>query len=247
MIALAVVVVVIIGRLAVRRGWRGTKRARSWWEANRAAILAWVRGAPATFIYLAILSVTTWVLVGTNPQVAHALLEDQSTNLHHLSHDPVHVLVRSAFWLSSYELLLWVVLFLVVLAPAEHWLGTSRWLVVFVSGHIGATILTAAGIWLAIRSGVASHRLEDVVDVGVSYGFASLAAIFAFRLEGRWRLIWIATLVAVVVVGIAFDASFTAYGHTVAVVIGFSLYPLTRAPSVRARARLPILDTAHRR
>ncbi len=181
------------------------------------------------------------MLLGANPSVARALLEEQSTNLHHLTHDPVRVLIRSAFWLNSYELLFWVILFVVVLAPAEHWLGTPRWLVVFASGHVGATVLTATGIWLALRAGVTSHRLEDVVDVGASYGFVAIAAVFTFRLAPRWRVLWAAVLVAAVAGGIAIDGTFTAYGHAAALLIGFALCPLTRTPGVRARADLPLL------
>ncbi len=241
MILLVVVAVVLIGRVAVQRDWPGTATVRSWWLTNRATLVAWVRAAPAAFIYLAILTVTTWMLLGASPGVARAVLEEQSTNLHHLTHDPVRVLIRSAFWLNSYELLFWAFLFLIVLAPTEHWLSTSRWLVVFASGHVGATVLTATGIWLAIRGGITSHRLENVVDVGASYGFASIAAVFTFRLARPWRVAWAAALVAAVALGIAIDGTFSAYGHAAALLIGFALYPLTRAPAVRARAALPLL------
>jgi hypothetical protein len=242
-IILAVVAVVLLARIGLARGWPGTERAQRWWSTHRGTVVGWVTAAPATFIYLAILSVTTWVLAGTDSTIAHALLRDQSTNLHHLTQDPVRVLVRSAFWLSSYALLFWAVLFLLVLAPAEHWLGTARWLVVFVSGHVGATLLTAAGIWLAVRSGLAPHRLEDVVDVGVSYGFAAVAAVFTFRLKRPWSVVWAAGLVTAAVLGMFLDGDYTSYGHTAAILIGFALYPITRAPAVRARATLPLLKT----
>jgi hypothetical protein len=191
---------------------------------------------------LAILAVTTWVLTGADPRVSHALLADQSTNLHHLTHDPIHVLIRSAFWLTSYyQLALWAVLFLVVLAPAERWLGTGRWLVAFIAGHVGATLLTATIIWVAIRSGAASHRLEDVVDVGVSYGFFAVAALFTFRFSGHWRWLWATGLILFTTIGVMLDASFTRYGHATALAIGFALFPLTRGPSVLARVTEPLL------
>ena len=195
-----------------------------------------MRGSPATFTYLAILSMTTWVLAGSSPKVVAALLEEQSTNLHHLTRDPVRVLIRSAFWLSGYELLFWAALFLVVLAPAERWLGTARWLVAFASGHIGATLLTSFGIWLAIRTGAAPTRLKDVVDVGVSYGFGAVAALFTYRLAPRWRAVWAGGLIAYAIGGILINRDFTAYGHAAALLIGFALYPLTRAQAVRTRA-----------
>ena len=243
MIILAVVAVVLLARIGFARDWPGTARAHRWWSTHRQTLVGWVTAAPATFIYLAILAVTTWVLAGTDSTIARALLRDQSTNLHHLTQDPVRVLVRSAFWLNSYALLFWAVLFLLVLAPAEHWLGTARWVVVFVSGHVGATLLTAAGIWLAVRSGLASHRLEDVVDVGVSYGFAAVAAVFTFRLARPWRFLWAGGLITAAALGLLLDGDYTSYGHAAAVLIGFALYPITRAPAVRTRATLPLLQT----
>jgi hypothetical protein len=241
MILLVVVALVLLSRLALRHEWPGTSVARSWWAAHRGQIFAFVRASPATFVYLAILTITTWVLRGASPQVDNALLADQSTNLHHLAHDPIHVLIRSAFWLGDYRLLFWAVLFLVVLAPAERWLGTSRWIVAFVSGHVGATLITAAGIWVAIRTGAASHRLENVVDVGVSYGFSTVAGLFTYRLPGRWRWTWAAGLVVWAIGGIVIGGGFTSYGHATALVIGFALYPLSRARAVRARMADPLL------
>jgi hypothetical protein len=244
MILIVGVALVLIARFAIRHDWPGTAPLRSWWRAHRHQLFEFVRGSPATFIYLAILAVTTWVLVGSSPQVVHALLADQSTNLHHLTHDPLHVLVRSAFWLSDYDLLLWAVLFLVVLAPAERWLGTARWIGVFIAGHVGATLLTAAGIWFAIHTGAISHRLENVVDVGVSYGFGAVAALYTYRLPGRWRWLWASALVCFAIGAIAVDGSFTSYGHATAFAIGFALYPLTRAPAVHARGQEPIIPPA---
>jgi hypothetical protein len=244
MFALVLLVAVLIGRVAVRRGWPGTARLTSVWQVHRPALVRFVRGSPATFTYLAILTVTTWVLAGSSPKVVAALLEEQSTNLHHLTRDPVRVLIRSAFWLSGYELLFWAALFLVVLAPAERWLGTTRWLVAFASGHVGATLLTSLGIWLAIRAGAAPARLENVVDVGVSYGFGAVAALFTYRLASRWRGVWAGGLIAYAIGGILINRDFTAYGHAAALLIGFALYPLTRAQAVRARAAQPLILAA---
>ena len=239
MIALVAVLVILIGRLAFSHDWPGTAPLAQWWRTYRPTLVAFVRASPATFVYLAILSVTTWVLVGASPTVVSALLEEQSTNLRHLRQDPLRVLIRSAFWLSGYELLFWAALFLIVLAPAERWLGTVRWLVAFTAGHVGATVMTASGIWLAIKSGVAPERLQNAVDVGVSYGFAAIAALFTYRLPQPWRIAWAAGLIAYASSGIVIDRDFTAYGHAAALVIGFALYPLTRAPGVKARASVP--------
>ncbi len=242
MVLVGGLVFVLVAQIGFRCRWPGTAPARTWWHGHRRELFAFVRGSPATFIYLAILVVTTWVLQDTSPQLRLALLRDQSTNLHHLQHDPMHVLVRSAFWVADARaLLVWSVLFIAVLAPAERWLGTARWIGAMAAGHIGATLLTAVGIWVAIRTGTASHHLENVIDVGVSYGLSAVAALFAYRLPGRWGWLWAGSLVLWVVSSIVIDGSFTSYGHATALAIGFALYPLTLAPAVRSRAEGPII------
>jgi hypothetical protein len=240
MILLAAAALLVLGRYGLRHRWPGSARAIGWWDGHRAQLRILLRRSPATFTYLAILTVTTWVLVGASPSVVDAMLRDQSTNLSHLGQDPVRVLVRSAFWLANYELLFWAVLYIAVMAPAERWLGTGRWLIAFAVGHVGATLLTATGVWLAIRSGVASTRLENVVDVGVSYGFAAVAALFTFRLAGRWRWLWAGALACYVTAGVLIDGNFTSFGHVSAVLIGFALFPLTRDASVRSRRAEPV-------
>lgn len=232
-----------IGRKAYHRGWPGAARLASLWRDHRPHLWAVVRSSPATFAYLGVLTVTAWALLGASSASARAVLADHSTNLHHLAVDPVRVLVRSAFWLDSdYELLLWVVPFVLVLAPAERWLGTARWLVAFAAGHVGATLATGLGIWLAIRSGLAESSLANAVDVGVSYGFLAVAALFSYRLRARQRAAWVAALALIAVIGILANPDFAAVGHAVALAIGFALYPLTRAAPVRHRARRPALS-----
>lgn len=241
MVLLVLVALILVVRYGLRHGWPGSVTVNGWWSHHREQVHAFVRRSPATFGYLAILTVTTWVLVGASPGVVEAMLREQSTNLSHLGRDPIRVLVRSAFWLSNYELLFWAILYVAVLAPAERWLGTCRWLIAFTAGHVGATLLTATGVWLAIRSGIASHHLEDAVDVGVSYGFAAVAALFTYRLSGRWRWIWAAGLLCYVSAGMLLGGSFTSFGHATAVLIGFALYPLTRAAAVQGRRGEPIV------
>jgi len=203
------------------------------WERARPTLWRYISSSPATFIYLGIVIITTWVLLGLGPSLAKAVLEAHSSNLDHLRTDPLRVLIRSAFWVDSYALLPWVVVLAVALAPAERWLGTKRWLVAFLIGHVGATLLTALGLWVAIRTGRAGSNLEGTVDVGFSYGFAAIAALFTYRLSGRLRVRWAVALVALVLAGAAIGHTFTDFGHLVAVAIGFALWPLTREPNRR--------------
>jgi Rhomboid-like protein len=202
----------------------------------RAALRDGVRTAPLTAAYLLVLVVTTWVLQTSSQRIANRLLLEQSTNLHHLARDPVRVLVGSAFWLSAgWQLLAWAPLFAVVLAPVERRLGSGRTTLVFAAGHIGATLLTAAGLWIALRVDIVEKSVVNARDVGPSYGFLAVAALMTAFVDPRLRKPYAAGLVAVVVSLVAVSHSFTDVGHLLATAIGFACLPVAR----RARADLP--------
>jgi hypothetical protein len=151
---------------AITHEWRAGVFIRDRWTRVRPYALSYVRSSPATFLYAGVIMITTWVVAGSNQRLADALLRAQSTNLSNLRHHAIDVLVRSAFW-SGVPYALPVIAFLaIVLAPAEFWLGTPRALAIFAIGHVGGTLLTAAGIAPAVRLGRAptasSERLTSV-------------------------------------------------------------------------------------
>jgi hypothetical protein len=181
-----------------------------------------VRTAPATYVYLFTLCVTTWVLQTSSAPVARRLLLEESTSLDRLEHEPVRVLVASAFWLSqSWQLLAWAVLFTIVLAPAERYLGSRRWILTFAAGHVGATLVTAAVLWLAIHDRWVEARLGRVQDVGASYGFFAVAAALTFAFAGRRRLLYTALLWLAVAVGALLTEGTTTLGHAAAIGLGY--------------------------
>jgi hypothetical protein len=199
------------------------------WAVWRPRALGHVRSAPATYVYLAVLFLTSWILQTSSSRVADALLQERSTNLHHLAHDPLRVLLSSAFWVGSLRVwLAWVVLLSVFAAPVERWLGTTRAVLVFFIGHVGATLITAAGLWVALRSDLVEPSVVYARDVGASYGAAAVAAVLTYRLSGRLRLIYGAALIALVGSILALDHNFTNWGHLIAVVLGLACYPLAR-------------------
>ena len=240
MVLIIAVALLVLVHVAKVRGWPGTRLVAAQCARARPFVVAYVRGSPGTFLYLLVLSVTTWVLLGLTDQTVNSVLTEHSTNLEQLRQNPVRVLIRSAFWADGYLLLAWLVLFALVLAPAERWLGTPRWLIVFVSGHVGATLATAAGLWVLIRWGMASSSLEGVVDVGVSYGFAAVAAVFSYRLAPPGRWYWAGGLLALAVGAAVVGRTFTDFGHLAAVIIGFSMYPISRSVGVRSRRTGPV-------
>lgn len=119
-------------------------------------------------------------------------------------------------------------LFTIVLAPAERWLGTARWALVFAAGHVGATLLTAGGLWAAIKLDAVDESVSRSADVGVSYGFLAVAAVLIYRLPRRLRFPYAAVLGGYLVIALFTRGTFTDGGHPLAVLIGFACYPLAR-------------------
>jgi hypothetical protein len=227
---------------------------QQWWLEARPRLILWVRSAPLTYGYLAVLFVTTWVLASASARLGNRLLLEQSTNLHQLARDPVRVLISSAFWLpGTATLVAWAALLTVVLAPVERRVGSWRLGIVFGVGHVGATLLTAAGLWTALRLDAVEVNVVNAPDVGASYGFFAVAGALTYLLAPRLRLAY-ALLLVIPVAGVAAAFhTFTDFGHLLSILIGFACYRLVRGRSVRAPidVSLPALRgwarTSHRK
>jgi hypothetical protein len=192
--------------------------------------LSLLRAAPATTAYVVVLATTSGLLAVTSNRFDERLLDSLSTNLHQLGHAPVRVLVASAFWLEdSSQLWLWAPLLFVVLAPVERRLGSRRTVVAFAIGHVGATLVVAAGLLIALRIGSVSPIVERARDVGASYGFFAVAALATYLLPRQLRLAYAALLGGSVVLLVATSGTFTDFGHLTAVAIGLACYPLAQS------------------
>jgi rhomboid family protein len=184
-----------------------------------------IRTAPITFAFALIMCLTTCVLALLTERADNNLLLELSTNLDHLARDPVRVLVASAFWVGGvWQLLLWVVLLVAVLAPVERRVGPIRMTLVFAAGHVGATLLVAAGLELALRFGAVNPAVADARDVGMSYGFLAVAAFATYLLEPRVRLLYGAALGSYLAVGVIMSTTFTDFGHLLAVLLGLCCF-----------------------
>lgn len=226
-----VVAVVFFGWMAVRYGWPGGRQL----AVGLRAVRGWAGANPATMLLWLLVALHVWMLAGLPSRLAQAVLRVHSTNLAGLRQDPVSVLFTSAMWTDPGDLLLLTVAAVLLLGPAERWLGTARAVVVFLVGHIGATLLTA--VWLSYRvaHGEVSRSVARTVDVGVSYGTLCLTAVLCYRLPLRWRLPALAVLAGIFVFMYERSDTFTDLGHCLSIGIGLLLYPLTRARAVRAR------------
>lgn len=199
-----------------------------------------LRGAPATLTWLALITLTTVVQVLLPERRATRILRHASTNLKNLLNLRLRVLATSAFWLDGHLVLLqllgWALLFLIVLAPAERWLGTRRWVAAVLFAHLGATVITAARLWILIHLGRQPGSLVSAVDVGVSYGCLGVVGLSTYRFPPGWRWPYAAALAVVFLVILRFERDFVSAGHVAALFIGFACYPLVpTGPGLRVR------------
>ncbi|MDR6974616.1 heme exporter protein D [Streptomyces sp. 3330] len=202
----------------------------------RRAVWAYVRGAPGTYVWLAVLFVTTVALHHMSPEFEQEFLRQRSTNLHELSRHPVRVLVASALWIDGGHWLPYVVLYSVFHAQAERRLGTARWLAVCAAAHVLATLISQGVLAKAIRDGLAPQSAADTLDVGVSYALSGVVAVLAFQIRPPWRYGYLAAVLVFYGFPLTSDPTFTDFGHFVSVVIGLACYPLVRG---RERQRNP--------
>jgi hypothetical protein len=240
-ILLVLLLVSGLGWLIAARNWPGARQLRRLWRRGLPRVREYVRRSPATFVYGAILFVTTWVVAGVAEKVSDELLRSQSTNLENLRTNSVSVLLRSMFWTGSTWLLPLIAALVLVLAPAEVWLGTKRVILVFLTGHIGATLITALAISQGYFAEAGGHVDRDI-DVGLSYGALCVIGLFAYRLPPRWRIPYaLMALAPLAVLAFGNGRTFTDFGHVVSLLLGFALYPVARGRPVVEPLRVPLL------
>ena len=197
-----------------------------------------VRRNPATCYLVGVVLVHV-VFVETLPHgVQELVLRSRSTNLHQLQHNPLFVLVTSAFWITPGGFAFVALMAVTVLGPAERFFGTLRWLIAFFTGHVGATLIVAAWLQIAVHRGLVGPSISHTIDVGVSYGAYCVAFAVAPAILVRWRrIVWVGGFALELVLALVVDHTFTDLGHACAALLGVALWPLlTRDPSVRARA-----------
>lgn len=192
------------------------------------AVGAYVRSAPGTFVWLAILLATTLLIRSVSPATAHHILQQRSTNLHYLRVSPLRVLVSSALWIGGRGWFAYVVLYNIFHVPAERWLGTRRWLGVVIIAHVGATYISEGVLYWAIHHGYAPQQAVHTLDYGVSYALAGVVAVLTYRIAPPWRYLYVAMVLVFYTLGVLQARDFTSIGHLSAALLGLACYPIAR-------------------
>jgi hypothetical protein len=200
---------------------------------------AYVRDAPGTYAWLAILLVTTIIMDQFSPRFRYHFVVHHSTNLRELSHAPVRALISSALWLDGGHWWPYLILYSLFHAPVERWLGSGRWLAVVVISHVGATYLSQSVVYYDISRGTAPPSAAFIPDIGVSYALAGIEGVLSYLIVPPWRYLYATGLALYYGAALLGERTFTDVGHFTALLLGFACYPLTRS---RAAAWDPLLS-----
>lgn len=173
-----------------------------------------------TIAYAATLVTIATVLVLLGPQAENQIVLAASTNLDNLRHGRLETLLGSAFVVDAGPVWLWLPGLVCLLALAELLWRSGRLVMVFATGHVGASLLVAAGLAAAVKFGWLPWSVSVARDVGMSYGAAAVLGALTAAIPARWRPAWLGWWLAVALGTSALCADFTDVGHSIALVLG---------------------------
>lgn len=201
----------------------GTRAFRPW------RLLPTPTGTPFTFAYAAVLGVTSLITTYADPGLVHALHQGSSTDVAHLVRAPVLVLLASALWLAGGFLAPYTLGFLFVLTALERRIGGARTAVVFLAGHVLATLATEVPVGLAVLVGHLPESSLYRLDYGISFGVATSTGALA-GLVRPW-LRWPVLVLFGGMLGqdlLNFADPLTNWGHLISLAIGIAMWPAVR-------------------
>ncbi len=209
------------------------------------SVLARLVRVRVTLGYTAALVAVAAALLALGPHVRDQVIRHASTNLHNLGEGRIGTLIGSAFVNEAGPIYVWLPGLVALLAVAELLLRSWRLVVAFVVGHVGATLLVAAGLAAAVGVGVLSMSVVNVTDVGMSYGAIGVLGALTAAIPRRWRAAWTGWWLAVAFGSAAASGGdFTNVGHAVALVLGMVVGTRFGHPAHWTTARYGLLAIA---
>lgn len=200
-----------------------------------------VRQAPVTSAYVGGVALVAGLMELLGPERADRLARSASTNLVQLRRAPVRVLPASAFVLEDRHQVLALPALALTMGTLERWHGGRAAAGTFAAGHVGATLIVAAGLAGGVTRGRIDPIHREAVDVGISYGAWALWGALTPTLDSRWRTVHVVGSTAMLVSALVGRRSFTDAGHLAAWGIGLAIGArlATRDPAERAARPAP--------
>lgn len=194
-----------------------------------------------TAAYAVTLTVVSTTLLALGPEVQGRVIRHASTNLHNLSHGRLGTLICSAFVIDAGPVYLWLPGLLCLLGLGELLWRSSRLMVAFAVGHVGATLLVAIGLTAAVELAWLPPTVTRASDVGMSYGAVAVLGALTAAISRRWRPPWIGWWLAVSAAVVVGDQDFTDVGHLVALALGMAVATRFGRPQPWTPTRLALL------
>jgi hypothetical protein len=194
-----------------------------------------------TLVYAATLAIVATTLLALGPRAHNSVVARMSTNVDNLARGHLDTLVASAFVTDGGQIYLWLPGLVCLLAVAELLWRSSRVVAALALGHIGATLIVAAGLALAIEMRWLPIDTASASDVGISYGAAGVLGALTAAIPPGWRAAWTGWWVASVVLVAAVAQDFTSVGHALALMLGILLSGRLGLPARWTPTRLGLL------
>lgn len=192
------------------------------WSAVAARTLSGAASVRITSAYAVVLVAISLALTRLGPHAREVVVSRMSTNLHNLSRGHLSTLVGSAFVDDGGHVYLWLPGLVCLLALGELiWRGRGL-VITFAVGHIGATLIVAAGLVVALKAGWLPFSVARASDVGVSYGAVCVLGALTASIPSRWQPAWVGWWLGIALMA-ASGADFTAVGHVLALLLGIGL------------------------
>lgn len=176
-----------------------------------------------TVTYAGALVAVTIVMVMLGPDLQNQLMQHASTNLHNLRHGHLGTLLGSAFVVDAGPIYIWLPGLVCLLAICETIFCSTRLIIAFAVGHIGATLLVAAGLTVALKVELMSTAVTRANDVGMSYGAIGVLGGLTAAIPRRRRPAWIGWWLGVAAASAIVARDFTDIGHVVALALGMAV------------------------
>jgi hypothetical protein len=200
-------------------------RPTAWWPN-------W-RESPFTCVYLCMLAAGSLTLGALDPHTRSDVLRASSTDVVHLASRPMYVLATSGLWVDSvFEFIVVAVVFGVAASVLERRIGSRATIGVFLTGHVGATLLTEGAVAVGVLAGALPSSALSRLDVGVSYGLAAIGAAAIGLLPQRLRVAAVVLLWAGLGGALVADPDVTAWGHLLAAALGVAWWSALPAPAL---------------
>jgi hypothetical protein len=192
------------------------------WAAVATRMLSGLASVRITAAYAVILVAVSLMLSALGPHAREVAVSRMSTNLHNLAHGRLTTLIGSAFVDDGGGICACLPGLVCLLALGELiWRGTGL-VITFAIGHIGATLLVAVGLVVALEVGWLPFSVARASDVGVSYGAVCVLGALTASIPSRWRSAWVGWWLGIALMA-ASGADFTAVGHVLALLLGIGL------------------------